>query len=142
MLLSRQSLKWAVTAIAAMMLASAPVQGGTVLYVDDDAPLGGDGQSWDTAYKFLQDALANAGGMSEIRVGQGSYKPDQDEAGNVTPLDREATFQLISGVSLVGGFDVESEVEGPIVEGQSLRGRHVEPIRMPDDAAAPLDRVP
>lgn len=27
------------------------------LYVDDDAPLGGDGTSWDTAYRFLQDAL-------------------------------------------------------------------------------------
>jgi len=28
-----------------------------IYYVDDDAPFGGDGQSWPTAYKYLQDAL-------------------------------------------------------------------------------------
>ena len=30
------------------------------IYVDDGAPLGGDGTMWTTAYKYLQDALANA----------------------------------------------------------------------------------
>ncbi|MEE9297002.1 MAG: hypothetical protein V3W34_18830, partial [Phycisphaerae bacterium] len=28
-----------------------------VIRVDDDAPLGGDGATWSTAYKYLQDAL-------------------------------------------------------------------------------------
>jgi predicted outer membrane repeat protein len=79
---------------------------GTTLYVDDDAPPGGDGLSWGTAFRFLQDALAasEAGGVDEIRVGQGEYRPDQDEAGNVTPGDREATFHLIDGVALRGGY--------------------------------------
>ncbi len=76
------------------------------LYVDDDAPAAGDGIGWVTAYRFLQDALADAagGGITEIRVAQGGYEPDQDEAGNVTPGDREATFQLINGVALRGGY--------------------------------------
>ncbi len=77
---------------------------GTILHVDDDAPLVGNGLSWDTAYRFLQDALANAVAGDEIRVAQGTYTPDQDEGGIVTPGDREATFQLINGVALMGGY--------------------------------------
>jgi hypothetical protein len=87
-------------------ICSATVQ-AQILYVDDDAPLGGDGLSWDTPFKYLQDALYTAAGdpkITEIRVAQGTYKPDQDEAGNVTPGDREATFQLISAVALQGGY--------------------------------------
>ena len=60
-------------AIAATCYAS---DGGIILYVDDDAPLGGDGLSWDTAYRFLQDALATASDSTEIRVAQGAYQPD------------------------------------------------------------------
>ncbi len=83
--------------------------GGTpVLYVDDDAPLGGDGLTWDTAYRYLQDALHTAEGsggtVTEIRVAQGIYQPDQDEGGNVAPGDRAATFHLLSGVGLYGGY--------------------------------------
>ena len=36
-----------------------------VLFVDDDAPLGGDGQTWGTAYRFLQDALFDAAGVRQ-----------------------------------------------------------------------------
>ena len=43
------------------------------IYVDDDAPFGGDGTTWTTAYKYFQDALANAGtDDTEIRVAQGT----------------------------------------------------------------------
>ena len=76
----------------------------TVVYVDDDADLGGDGTSWETAYKYVQDAMIGAASGTEIRVAQGTYKPDQDEAGNVTPGERAETFQLISGVGLYGGY--------------------------------------
>jgi hypothetical protein len=58
-------------------------QAGGVLYVDDDAPPGGDGLSWATACRFLQDGLAvaaaSAGTFNEIRVAQGLYTPDRDE---------------------------------------------------------------
>lgn len=73
-------------------------------YIDDDAPPGGDGTCWETAYKYLQDALAVATSGDEIRVACGRYTPDQDEAGNVTPGERIETFQLITGVSLFGGY--------------------------------------
>ncbi len=61
-------------------------QAGTVLYVDDDADLGGDGLSWDTAYRFLQDALADAaasGEITEIRVDPDEAFPDIDPSNNV-----------------------------------------------------------
>ncbi len=93
-----------ITLVAAICSATVEAQ---ILYVDDDAPLGGDGLNWDTPFKYLQDALYTAAGdpsITEIRVAQGTYKPDQDEAGNVTPGDREATFQLIGGVALTGGY--------------------------------------
>ena len=81
--------------------------GQSIRYVDDDASTNGDGLAWDTAYKYLQDALfeaANDPGITEIRVAGGTYKPDEDEGGNVIPGDREATFALIGGVGVYGGY--------------------------------------
>jgi hypothetical protein len=74
-------------------------------YVDDsqDNPPG-DGKSWDTAFKYLQDALAVAAEGEEIRVAQGTYKPDQAETITIEPGDRTATFQLVNGVTIKGGY--------------------------------------
>lgn len=80
---------------------------GTVLYVDDDAPPGGDGAGWNTAYRFLQDALAHAadsGDVEAIRVAQGRYAPDRDEANPDGTGERSAHFEIINGVSLMGGY--------------------------------------
>ncbi len=87
---------------AALVVAGAQAQ--TTWHVDDDAPLGGDGLTWDTAFQFLQDALWVASAGDEVHVAGGTSQPDQDEAGNVTPGDREATFQLVNGVALYGGY--------------------------------------
>ena len=96
----------ATAAMIAMFVISGLAHGGAILFVDDDAPPGGDGSTWDTAYRFLQDALADAsgGGVTEIRVGQGTYKPDRDQANPKGTGIREARFQLVSGVALLGGF--------------------------------------
>ncbi len=93
-------------AMIAMFVISGAAHGGAILFVDNDAPPGGDGTSWDTAYRFLQDALADAsgGGVTEVRVGQGTYKPDRDQANPNGTGDSLATFQLLSDVSVVGGF--------------------------------------
>lgn len=88
----------------------------TILYVDNDAPLGGNGTSWSSPFRYLQDAVAKASddsNVKEIHVAGGVYNPDQDEAGNVTPGDRQATFQLISAVSLFGGYAGLSSPENP-----------------------------
>ncbi|GMU23097.1 MAG: hypothetical protein AMXMBFR13_31800 [Phycisphaerae bacterium] len=76
---------------------------GSVLYVDDDAAPGGDGSSWQTAYRYLQDALADCDEtVSEIHVAGGVYKPDQGKG--LTPGDRDASFNLIDGVAIRGGY--------------------------------------
>jgi len=75
------------------------------IYVDDDATGVNNGSSWADAYNYLQDALADANSSPkpvEIRVARGVYKPDQ--GAGITPGDREATFQLINGVTLKGGY--------------------------------------
>ena len=74
------------------------------IYVDDDAPLGGNGHSWWTAYKYLQDALAAASSNDDIRVAQGVYTPDSKTSYPNGSGDREATFLLITGVTIKGGY--------------------------------------
>ncbi|MBN2128666.1 MAG: right-handed parallel beta-helix repeat-containing protein, partial [Sedimentisphaerales bacterium] len=79
----------------------------TLIYVDDDAPPGGDGSSWATAYTFLQDALTEGAATAEaveIRVAQGTYRPDRDAANPGGTGDREASFELLSGLTLAGGY--------------------------------------
>ncbi len=74
---------------ALVMLAAGSVEGQTVIHVDDDAPPGGDGTSWATAYDSLHDALAAAQSGDQIWVAAGRY------VGN---------FTLALGVGLYGGF--------------------------------------
>ena len=73
---------------------------GEVLHVDSSSP-GGDGQSWSTAFSDLQSALLAASSDPEITaiwVASGTYTP-------TTPGGaRYVSFQLLDGVSLLGGF--------------------------------------
>jgi predicted outer membrane repeat protein len=80
------------TLLAAMLLATpAP---GRVIYVDEDAPAFGNGQSWATAYRALATAVSLAQPGDEIWVAAGRYVPP--------PIP--GVFQLPSGVRLYGGF--------------------------------------
>jgi parallel beta-helix repeat protein len=81
-----------------------PPDEGKVIYVDDDGPLNGDGSSWIMAYRYLQDGLVAAQFGDEIRVGQGIYRPDETSTYPGGTGDRYATFQLINGVILKGGY--------------------------------------
>jgi hypothetical protein len=72
-----------------------------VLFVDDGATGANNGSSWINAFTDLQQALAVATAFSEveeIRVAQGVYTPAEPSG------DRTATFQLISGVAIKGGY--------------------------------------
>ena len=88
---------------ASLIILSSQVT-AAVIYVDDSAPAGGDGASWNTAFRHLQDALAVASEGDEIRVGQGTYRPDESEYGNAIYADRTSTFQLFEGIVVRGGF--------------------------------------
>jgi|GEM_PF-2742111 len=59
-------------------------------YVDDDAPAGGDGLSWVTAFNDLSDALEAASGVSQptVFVAGGVYFPGRGTA------DRHAAFSV------------------------------------------------
>ena len=81
---------------------------GQVVYVDDDAPRGGDGSGWGSAFRDIHDALASlvgGDGDAEIRIAQGVYKPDRgtgdiDAAYEVTAPRVQSGFTL----SIRGGF--------------------------------------
>ena len=83
----------------------------SVLFVDDDAPGGGDGLGWSSAFNDLQDALSQAemlngdgdsgNDIDAIWIAEGAYKPSAElEPGDA----RSASFSLVDGVTLYGGF--------------------------------------
>ena len=90
--------------LACVLLTSLTAAGQTVWYVDDESTLGGTGTSWSSSFRHLQDALERASSGDEIRVAGGTYHPDRDEVGSVTRGDPTASFELVSGVALFGGY--------------------------------------
>ena len=82
-----------------------------IIYVNaaqsDDS---GDGYSWATAKKYLQSGLALATESREVWVAQGVYYPDQGTG--VTNNDPTASFELVDGLKLLGGFNgTETEAD-------------------------------
>ena len=106
-----------------------PQPEGQVLYVNAGAPPDGDGTSWETAYDELQDALLVAAQpaheVSEIWVAAGTYTPDYDTNTGAHTMDPAASFHLLEGVSLYGGFagtEVILEQRDPIANATILSG--------------------
>jgi hypothetical protein len=87
--------------IACALALLVPATGQNIWYVDDDAPAGGDGSSWASAFDSLQEALDAAAAFDRIWVATGSYAPEA----RLDPSDpRSATFWIPPGVILLGGF--------------------------------------
>ena len=98
-------------------------------YVDIDASGANDGSSWADAYVDLQSALGVASSEDEIWVAEGTYKP-------TSGTDRSATFALVSGVAMYGGFaGSESELAERNWDAQvtELSGEIGDPTRQYDN---------
>ena len=83
---------WVAAVLTTALLLTSPARADT-LYVEDNAPPGGDGLSWRSPYTYLQDALYHAAAdpaIAEIRVAAGTYKPDQDEAIPIAPEEGQS----------------------------------------------------
>jgi predicted outer membrane repeat protein/parallel beta-helix repeat protein len=75
-----------------------------IIYVDADAAGTNDGTSWADAYNYLQGALMMTSAGGEIRVAEGTYKPDEFVLSARPNLGRMETFQLKNGVTIKGGY--------------------------------------
>ncbi len=94
-------------ACVGLLATAATVHGQTVeLYVDNDAQTGGDGSSWDAAFRSLAEALdaVNAslphepGELHFLKVAQGTYCP------GFPTQSRSSTFTVLSGTTIFGGY--------------------------------------
>lgn len=97
-----------------IFLACCAIMGGTAragtIFVKADASGANNGTSWQDAFICLQDALAGAVAGDEIWIAAGVYKPDQGQS--ETQGDRSASFELIAGLALYGGFAGDEETLG------------------------------
>ena len=69
------------------------------VYVNQAIASSGDGSSWATAFKTLQEALTlNCPSITQIWVAKGTYYP------TTSTTDRNASFSMKNGVAIYGGF--------------------------------------
>ncbi|MCH8153148.1 MAG: hypothetical protein IH830_12355, partial [Planctomycetes bacterium] len=86
-------------------LFNSPAQGDFLRVDGTNGTCAGNGSGWGAAaFKYLQDALAEADPVDQIWVAQGIYFVDQDCLNPDGTGDRESTFQLKPLVLLLGGF--------------------------------------
>lgn len=93
------------------------VVGGSLvrLHVDRSAAAGGNGTSWSTAFRHLQDALVEARSLApdiavEIWVARGVYHPD--EGAGQSDNSRLPAFEMANEVEIFGGFAGNESARG------------------------------
>ncbi len=77
-------------------------------YGDDSNP----GTSWGSAFATLQEALLDHAGTGDtVHVAEGTYYPDEGGTGN--PGNRNSTFALLNGMTLLGGYPAGGGTRDP-----------------------------
>ena len=94
---SQSGLKSAGFVLLFFLLICPQILRANTIYVDVSAGCPGTGTSWGTAFCDLQSALAVAVAGDSIWIADGTYYP-------TTGTDQTLSFNLITGVSLYGGF--------------------------------------
>lgn len=101
---------FALTGSASNFVGNSPIVSGTVCtgqvyFVNRNVLVSGNGLSWATAFKTLQEAL-EVPNIKEIWMAQGRYVPTKDHLGNATPLNNKTkTFVLPNNLKIYGGFN-------------------------------------
>jgi hypothetical protein len=114
-----------------------------VFHVDADAPAGGNGASWASAFQSLQaalDAAVATPGADDIWIAEGLYIPEKESQVG-TPRSRR--FTLFGDVSLLGGFagtELSAEDRNPIahpvvLSGDVLKNDTGQPSTLTDNVA-------
>ncbi|MDP0501121.1 MAG: hypothetical protein Q7P63_13585 [Verrucomicrobiota bacterium JB022] len=73
-----------------------------IIHVNQAAEPGGDGTSWGSAYRYLQNALQQLQAGDEVWIAQGTYYPDMGTG--IDNNDTTASFHLDQPIVLRGGF--------------------------------------
>ncbi|MCH8880354.1 MAG: hypothetical protein IID34_10780 [Planctomycetes bacterium] len=95
--------------LAASLVAASAAQAQTVWYVNDDGDPDNGCTSWPDACPELQTSLSRANAGDQIWVAAGVYVPSEVD---YPEYPRLATFELIGGVEIYGGFDgTESKLD-------------------------------
>jgi hypothetical protein len=106
------------TLLIALIVLAAGLDAQQVHRVKWNATGANDGTSWSDAFTDLQSALTASAAGAEIWVAAGTYRPG-------LPGNRAATFQLVNGVALYGGFvgtEVAREQRNPLTNEAILSG--------------------
>ncbi|UCD49531.1 MAG: hypothetical protein JSW27_18610 [Phycisphaerales bacterium] len=110
---NRRTLQRVATSLLLLTWMSHAVLADRIIYVDGQAPGANNGSNWTDAYICLQNALESATAGDEIRVAQGTYRPDQrtvilrsgDNRYIQTSRDGvDETFRMPEAVVIRGGY--------------------------------------
>jgi hypothetical protein len=94
-----------------LILSCLPLLGQSTLYVKSNAVGLDTGTSWQDAFTNIHSAFQMAGDGDTIFVSFGTYLPTLDS-------DRSKSFQMSSGVCLIGGFSGNESSPNQRVLGQ------------------------
>ncbi|HRK05862.1 MAG TPA: hypothetical protein PLW14_12285 [Chlorobiota bacterium] len=85
-----------------LFIVSAVAHAGDTIYVNAIAEPGGDGRSWNTAFRYVSDGISVAAAGDELWIARGSYPVDRGEG--FTRGDRSSKLVVSKAIQIYGGF--------------------------------------